>query len=43
MKKKDRRRCKELDRKYGLAKGSTEWLLNRMSNVAKKKGMKNGR
>lgn len=31
MKKKERRRCREVDRKYGLPKGTTERLKENIS------------
>lgn len=44
MKKKQRRRCRELDKRYGLAKGATEWYLSRANAIipnAKTKGERN--
>lgn len=44
MTKKNRRRCRELDKKYGLAKGATEWYLSRANGIisnAKTKGEQN--
>ena len=44
MKKKQRRKCRELDKKFGLAKGATEWYLSRTNGIipnAKTKGGQN--
>lgn len=42
MKKKERRRCRELDRKFGLKKGSTEWLKSVIMKGSKKGIEKDG-
>ena len=44
MTKKQRRKCRELDRKYGLAKGATEWYLSKANGIipnGETKGVKN--
>lgn len=44
MKKKQRRKCRELDKKFGFAKGATEWYLSRTNGIipsAKTKGGQN--
>ena len=44
MTKKQRLKCRALDKKFGLAKGATEWYLSRTNGIipsAKTKGGQN--